>query len=148
MSRLGALLALMAGGAFCLSGGMMIEIWRKDIVLQTDEGDIRLSFSPAQPRGYQKLSSALASLERLRKEASQLARGDRELAGAFIVDGEYRCLTELRDAIREALTPGEWAKIEPVADYIDIRGMAEIASSILVSYGEYYRHRLSDGLEE
>ena len=126
----------------------MIEIHRKEIAIETDEGEIHLLFSPAQPRGYTALMKAIAQFERMRNEAEELSKGDKALAGAFIIDGEMRSLTEMKKAIRTALLPSEWDKITPIIDYIDISGMLEIAAAILNSYTDHYNHRLKDGLEE
>lgn len=125
----------------------MVRIWKKEIVLDTDEGEVRLSFSPAQPRGYTELTRAIASFSSMRDEAMGLSKGSPEAAGAFIIEGEMRSLIALKEAIRAALLPEEWGKVEGFIDFIDIRGMLEIASAILNAYMDYYGHRLSDGLE-
>ena len=43
--------------------------------------------------------------------------------------------------------PAEWEKIAGIVDYIDIRGMLEIATAILNAYTSYYNSRLTDGME-
>lgn len=125
----------------------MIEIHRKDIVISTDEGDIRILFSPTQPRGYRALMKAVTDFGAMREEAIQLSKGDKALAGAFIIDGEMKTLTDIKEALRETLLPAEWEKIAGIVDYIDIRGMLEIATAILNSYTAYYNSRLTDGME-
>ena len=136
-----------AGGAF-QKGNTMVGIHRKDIIISTNEGDIRIRFSPAQPRAYTELMKAVSAVEKMRDEALQLAKSDKALAGAFIIDGEMGSLIAIKDAIRAALLPGEWEKLEGFIDYIDIGGMLEIASAILNAYTDHYRHRLTDGLEK
>lgn len=126
----------------------MVEIHRKEIAIGTDEGDIRLSFSPAQPRGYTALAKAIAGFERMRRDAAELSKGDKALAGAFVINGEMESLSAMKEALREALLPSEWKKIADIADYIDINGMLEITAAILNAYTDYYNHRLKDGLEE
>ena len=58
-----------------------------------------------------------------------------------------KSLQELKEAIRIALLPKEWEKLEPIIDYIDIEAMLEIATSILNAYTMYYNRRLTDGME-
>lgn len=135
------------GRGFVEKGEKMIRISHMDIRLQTDDGEILLHFSPAQPRGYKELTKAISSFEDMRKRAVELAKGDKALAGAFIIDGEMKSLQELKEAIRIALLPKEWEKLEPIMDYIDIEAMLEIATSILNAYTMYYNRRLTDGME-
>lgn len=125
----------------------MVEIHRKKIIIQTDEGELCISFSPAQPRGYTELMRAVSGFDAMRTEAVQLSKGNRALAGAFVIDGELKALEAMKEAIRIALTPDEWAKLSAIIDYIDIKGMLEIATALLNSYVLYYNSRL-EGLEE
>lgn len=126
----------------------MINIYRKEIILNTSDGDIHIFFSGAQPRGYTALMDAVRSFEKMREEAIGLSKGDKSLAGAFVIDGEMRCLEEMKSAIQAALLPSEWEKISGIVDYIDISGMLEITSGILNAYIEFYNNRLKEGLEE
>lgn len=126
----------------------MVEIHRKEIVIATDEGEIRLLFSPVQPRGYTELMKAVSLFERVREDAVQASKGDKAIAGALVIEGDMKVLIALKDALRIALLPSEWEKIAGIIDYIDIRGMLEIATAILNSYIGYYNHRLNDGLEK
>lgn len=130
-----------------MKGIEMVEIHRKEIVINTDEGDIRLSFSPTQPRGYRELIKAVTGFDEMRKEAVQLSKGNKALAGAFVIDGEMKTLEEIKEALKTALLPAEWEKIAGIVDYIDIRGMLEIATAILNAYTSYYNSRLTDGME-
>lgn len=126
----------------------MVEIHRKEIVIATDEGEIRILFSPVQPRGYTELMKAVSLFERMREDAVQASKGDKAIAGALVIEGDMKVLLALKDALQIALLPSEWEKIAGIIDYIDIRGMLEIATAILNSYIGYYNHRLTDGLEK
>ena len=126
----------------------MIKTYKTEIIIPCDKGEIRLSFSPAQPRGYTALSESLLTFEAMRKKAEEISKGDKALAGAFIIDGEMKSLTEMKEALHTALLPSEWEKIAPFIDYVDITGMIEIVTAIVSSYSDYYTHRLKDGLED
>lgn len=126
----------------------MIEIHRKEIVLDTDEGEIRLLFCPQQPRGYTELMKAIGAFEKMRERALELSKGDQRLAAAFAIDGEMRSLEQMKEALRTALAPAEWEKISPIVDFVDIRGMLSIVTAILNEYVRYYEDRLKKGMEE
>lgn len=125
----------------------MIKTYKTEIIIPCDKGEIRLSFSPAQPRGYTALSESLINFETMRRKAEEISKGDKALAGAFIIDGEMKSLEEMKEALHTALLPSEWGKIAHLIDYVDIIGMTEIVTAILKAYSDYYTQRLKDGLE-
>ena len=125
----------------------MVTLYKKEIELITDGGTIKFAFNASCGRGYREITEAISSYQKASEDAQELAKKDKIAGGMMLISAEYAGIEEIGGAIRTALG-NEAEKLADVLPYMDIRGVIELATSIIGSYADYYRGRLSEGLAD
>lgn len=121
-----------------------IETYKTTLVIKTENQDFEININSSIARGWDDLQKVITKEIQDADDLQILAQTDKRASACLFVTREVENAKAYIEALRVALAPSEFAKVEGVLEYMDIRGLRAIATEILSLYTAYYNARLEE----
>lgn len=121
-----------------------VETYKTTLVIRTDTEEIEVNINSSIARGWNELQSVITKELQDATELQAVAQVNPKAGAGLFITREVENAKAYIEALRVALNPSEFGKIEPILEYMDIRGLRAIASEILNRYTAYYNERIEE----
>lgn len=121
-----------------------IETYKTTIELKVNDNEIDINVNTSLARGWKELQDVIAKEMADSEEVKAVLKVDQKAGAALFISREAENARLYIEAIQTALNPSEYAKIADIVEYLDIRGLRQIAVEIINRYTAYYEERVKE----